>query len=313
MPLPNNPNTYSIISDAEENYIYLLLTSVANIEICLSKLIDTEAAVLRILTSVENDSRLTVSDINDFNKSVQRILKKLCMLQMLFQLKLEYINMLICINSKSAKKTEYSMTSKSSMISKSSDSDNLVSTVPVSCKADVKNTITVSKNLAEKAKLKLTELVDPFNTVKVLKYCLKGRGHGQILKRSDPFYDGTAIIQLFFNDDCSKDNFLCYTAMKDIRMMNFTAYPESLITTSEVICGCKRIKIEGIGAIIMKERFKPDKKDMGSFELTIFFDTSESKKIFFQMAIKATKNVEFNQMSGKIDAECSNLQIKEEY
>ena len=294
MPPTIDSNMNDSISKAVESPICLILISIANLGISLSKLIEIEALELHLLASVENDRIISVSDIIAFNKSIQRIIKKIYMLRTLIDIKLEYINKLKCIFIESA------------------DSSNIVRTVSANYKNDVTSkAIAEIKDNAEKARKKFNELINPLCTAKNMKYCLKGRGHGRISKLFDLFNNGIGVIQLYINDNCNKADFVCYTSMKDTKMMNFTAYPKSLITTSEVTCDCKKIKIEGIGSITQKERFKPDKRDIGSFELTVFFDTNRKEKIFFQMSIKAT-NSDFKHMSGKIDAECSNLQIKEE-
>jgi hypothetical protein len=129
--------------------------------------------------------------------------------------------------------------------------------------------------------------------------------------QNDPFKEGIAIIQVFINENYQKNTHFCYTAMKGSRMLNFTAYPNTLQTAYEVSCGCKKMKIEGMGSIVMKERFQADRRDNGHFTCTICCDVNERRNNFFEMTIKAT-NTDFNQKSGKIDAECSSLQIKEE-
>lgn len=271
--------------------VYLSIKAIADLEKCLSKLIETEADCVNYFTSVE-DGQFVISDIVRFNITVNQILKDICMLQLLLQLKLDYINKLKCIYEESAGSFYV-------------DSKNNLDYEPRHVSGAA-----IIKNMAEDEKNNLNKAANAINTSENTNCCLIGRAHGRISEQSDPFFNGTAIIQTYFYDNGNEDNFLCYSAMKCSRMINLTAYKSSLSSSYTATSDCKKIEVEGIGRISVKELFKLEAKDIGEFKLTVILDNKHAEKILFHMAIKATNNAEFDHSSGKIEAEYSNLQIK---
>lgn len=96
MSFPNIPDVGPAIDISREDVVNLLLASVAFEELGLAHIINAEAEKIQYLlgtleTTSKNQSKPTLDDLLDLNKSVERTLRTVIKNQMLLQFKLEDI------------------------------------------------------------------------------------------------------------------------------------------------------------------------------------------------------------------------------
>ncbi|HHW48360.1 MAG TPA: hypothetical protein GXX14_07060 [Clostridiaceae bacterium] len=285
----------------------LVLISTARMETALSKLIGTIADGLLLTSQVCGfDKHFFLSSVLNMNKAVDGFLINAIKLQMLLQLRIDYI--LRVFDTMPGIKAE-----DSHAAGIQATEHNPPCPVLPEHPTEAKGKCKYSEGDYKYSKGNYNYSEKDYNYSKEdYKYSLKGRGVGLVSAHCDPFYKGIAIIQAYINhiDKNSKDNFLCYSVHKGNTMWIFSAFPTSV--KIKLFSGEKSKKaiVEGTGSIVYKERYRSDNVDTASFILTIRYEDNESKGSSFQIAIKPDKKPDFCHDSGEISLESPSLIIE---
>lgn len=95
MSFPNIPDVHPCIDIDIKDAVNLLLTSIAQEEISLSKLIDAETEKVKYALDDKKHKRADCNDVLRINKSVNETMQDIIKLQMLLQFKLEKVKELV--------------------------------------------------------------------------------------------------------------------------------------------------------------------------------------------------------------------------
>jgi hypothetical protein len=288
---------YNNVVFLNDDVIKLCILSTADLEKSFSKLINEQAAEIRLISEY---NKLSIQQMTALNNAVKRNIKNIARIHILLLGKLEVITKAVSFDSDKSIGSE-----PASMYPVSQTAEKRIAKTSFPIGSPHKTTYSP----------KFVKYIKGRNQALARKhrlYSLKGRGQGVVSNRCDPFYGGIAIVQAGISNSCFNKNekeFLCYSVIKGIKMQIFIAYPESLKLEYHETANETVLKIVGTGSVLFKERTKPDRCDEGSFVLTICHLESESENNSFEMIIAVKHNNDFNHSTGKMNGECFELSM----
>jgi hypothetical protein len=272
MPFPSFSDIDSLISIDKEDAIDLILSSIALEEKSLSELIDIEIEKIRSAAD-KICARHNAGEIISINRSVDKTLKNIIMMQMMLQFKLDRLHEIILLASPAA-------------------IDGTTGTLAAS--GGVTGVTTAAEKAAAASFIKMRSVFPYKKSI-----CLgRMEAKGCVCNANDSYYRGAASVT--FNSGRGpgfKAGYLYYRVKNGYNAETFKASPSGI--KIEYAKRPNRIVLSGCGTII-KDTGTQIINDSGRFELTLWKKFRTKK---FQMVIAADNKPVLNHDSGEVIAQ----------